>query len=305
MSILSEFSTQLGGARRLLHTDLSLPNIYPDTGDGKTLFPHMTVLENAAFALRIKGVPQDAQRRVAGRMLAAFGLGDYLDRPVSRLSGGERQRVAIVRSLAGQAPLVLLDEVTTGLDPDLRAELRERLLAIRAQDGIAMLYVSHDLEEAEMLARSGNGRVLVLREGRQQQCAPWEDVYERPANTFTARYLGPVNLYAGRITKQGWFEADGLGALPCPVDNPSTSGVYGIRPERIRIAAEDERNDNLITGFVEDQKPDRGAVDVTVRCGDGQKMMVRAWGPDCRFASEQRVVLWWRAEDAFVIPEGK
>ncbi len=271
---------------------------------GESLFPHLTVAGNVEFALRVRGVEKALRRREVEKHLTALGLEGYEQRSITQLSGGERQRVAIARTLAARAPVVLLDEVTTGLDPELRHDLRKRLVEISQRETVAMLYVSHDLDEAEELSRVTGGRVLILRGGEVQQWAPWNEIYERPANAFTARYVGPINLLEGRWHNDEHFEVPELGRLPIPVDQSavpvSEKVLYGIRPEAIELTIPPAA-DAFFVATVEALEPDRGAFDLHLRCGE-LKLLARTWRNQPPLRVGVPVGLRWPAERCFLVP---
>lgn len=278
---------------------------------GESLFPHLNVGENVEFGLRVRGVGKVERRARAEGLLEALGLQGYARRSITSLSGGERQRVAIARTLAIYAPLVLFDEVTTGLDPELRKDLRQRLVALREENDVAMLYVTHDLSEAEELSRLTGGRVLILRDGEIQQAARWSEVYQHPANVFTARYTGLVNLFPGQIVQaaagdEEWaFESPELGKLPLPGGSPPEEQgqgfLYGFRPESAELVAADA-DDAILAATVESITPDRGAADLRLRRG-AQTIDVRAWSDrDCP-ALGQSVGLRWSPRRSFLVPK--
>ncbi len=152
------------------------------------LFPHMTARENIAFGLKLRGVHRD---EIAGRvseMATLLHITELLDRRPAALSGGERQRVALGRALIRRPRVLLLDEPLSQLDALLRARLREEILRIRRELGVAMLLVTHDLAEALAL---GN-RVAVMNRGRIEQIGTPEEIRNRPANAFILEFLGTI-----------------------------------------------------------------------------------------------------------------
>ncbi|NJD62910.1 MAG: ABC transporter ATP-binding protein [Deltaproteobacteria bacterium] len=159
------------------------------------LFPRMTVRENVAFGLRVRGVEALERSRKAGEILDLVGLSEEANRPVDRLSGGQRQRVALARALAMEPSLLLLDEPLSALDVKVRERLRREIKAVQKKVGITALVVTHDQEEAMELG----DRIAVMNEGRIEQVAPPREVYQEPATEFVARFVGEVNVLPGQM----------------------------------------------------------------------------------------------------------
>jgi len=176
------------------------------------LFPHLTLAENVAFGLVEAGLAPALRDARVGAWLARIGLADRADDSVDRLSGGERQRVALVRTLAPEPPLVLLDEPFASLDPTLRSRLSREVSGWLRELGSTALFVTHDLDEALALA----DRVAVMRAGRLVQIAPPEALMRDPIDPWTARFLGHPNVWEG----------DAAAALP---GNPSAALLLGER----------------------------------------------------------------------------
>ncbi|HVL95482.1 MAG TPA: ABC transporter ATP-binding protein [Solirubrobacteraceae bacterium] len=193
---------------------------------GDTLFPHLSVGENVAF-----GVRRDPGRAL--RALELVGLaGRAADRP-GELSGGERQRVALARALAPGPSLILLDEPFSSLDAALRGRLRRDIVDVLDRAGATGVLVTHDQEEALGLA----DRLAVLHEGRVMQCGTPTDVYWRPADEWTARFLGEVNVF------DAWLDGDGastpLGRFAAPGGARHGRCQVGIRPEHLTLVPGD------------------------------------------------------------------
>ncbi|HEY5911862.1 MAG TPA: ABC transporter ATP-binding protein [Verrucomicrobiae bacterium] len=214
------------------------------------LYPHLSVFENMAFGLRIRHVPKQAtleRVRVTAEML---GLEDCLQRKPMELSGGQRQRVAVGRALVRQPSLLLLDEPLSNLDPQIRAELRSELLALRERLRTTVLYVTHDQHEAMTLGT----RLGVLRNGALQQIGTPRELYEHPTNQFVAGFLGspPMNFLRGTLTSvsaglvfRSTTQPPGTAPLELSLVNDSTlrmerwvnkEVMVGLRPEHISFA---------------------------------------------------------------------
>src|SRR5215471_19203500 len=156
------------------------------------LYPHLTVYKNIAFPLKAQGVPKDQHRKKVEWAAGLLSIGHLLDRKPRELSGGERQRVALARAIVREPSVFLLDEPLSNLDAKLRASAREELEAFHKRIGTTTIYVTHDQVEAMAMG----DRVVVLHEGFVRQVGTPTDVYDRPADTFVATFLGspPMNL---------------------------------------------------------------------------------------------------------------
>ncbi len=161
------------------------------------LYPHMTVRANVEFPLRMRGLARDERRRRAEEVAALLEIEGLLERRPGALSGGQRQRVALARALVRHPKLFLLDEPLSNLDTRLRASVRQYVRGVQRRLAVTTLYVTHDQTEAMTLG----DRIVVLDRGRIQQCATPLEVYDRPANTFVAGFIGspPMNLLRGRL----------------------------------------------------------------------------------------------------------
>jgi ABC-type Fe3+/spermidine/putrescine transport system ATPase subunit len=185
------------------------------------IWPHLTVFENVAFGPRARKLAAaDVERRVTDALRVAR-LEDYAQRKPEQLSGGQQQRVALARALAVDPGLILLDEPLSNLDARLRLELRGELKRIHAETHTTCLYVTHDQEEALSLA----DRIAVMNRGRIEQVGTPREVYEKPANEFTARFLGEINMVAA--------ESPLAAALLAPAGRK-----VGFRPESARLGSD-------------------------------------------------------------------
>lgn len=166
------------------------------------LFPHLTVAENIGYGL---GAQPSAIGHRVSELADSLGISALLGRGVERLSGGERQRVALARALAPRPSVLLLDEPFAALDPSTRNSLRRTLLALQKREGVTILQVSHDFDEALRLG----DLVAVLAEGKVLQQGTPEEVFRRPNSAFVAQFTGAGNVLAGAVTQVGPTETDG------------------------------------------------------------------------------------------------
>ena len=206
------------------------------------LYPHLSVLENIAFALRVRGVSKGERERKAREAADVLGLSEVVDRKPRQLSGGQRQRVAMGRALVREPTVFLMDEPLSNLDANLRVQMRSEVLRVQRRLGVATLYVTHDQTEAMTMG----DRVAVLRGGELQQMAAPQDLYEHPANLFVASFIGspPMNLYEASVTGTVDTPVLTLGsqrlALPREVGLSAGEGrrlVVGIRPEHLTVSS--------------------------------------------------------------------
>jgi sn-glycerol 3-phosphate transport system ATP-binding protein len=199
------------------------------------LYPHMTVRDNMSFALTLAklGKPEIAQR--VARAADILGLVPYLDRYPRQLSGGQRQRVAMGRAIVRDPQVFLFDEPLSNLDAKLRAQTRLEIQKLHHELGVTSLFVTHDQVEAMTLAE----RMIVMNAGRIEQIGTPEQVYQQPATTFVAGFIGspPMNLLAGQA-EGSRFTVGGV-ALPLPAPAPRAGPLLmGARPEHVEIAAD-------------------------------------------------------------------
>ena len=196
------------------------------------LFPHKNVFDNVAFGLQMAGLSRPEIQARVGETLELVGLPGFVERDVSTLSGGEQQRVALARSLAPRPRLLMLDEPLGSLDRNLRERLALDLHEILQRTGQTALYVTHDQEEAFVLA----SRVVVMNSGRVEQVGAPQSIYRRPASTFVARFLGLTNLIPGEVRpgSHGDEIFTSIGTLPA--QNLAQGAVTVlIRPDAARL----------------------------------------------------------------------
>lgn len=195
------------------------------------LFPHLTVGENIAYPLRIRGASKTDSFKAVKRLLEMVQLPDMADRPVAKLSGGQKQRVAIARALALEPKLFLLDEPLSALDAKLRESMQIELKQLQQKLGITTIVVTHDQREAMTMA----DLVVVMSQGKVHQVAPPVEIYRKPKDAFVADFIGMTNLITGRVSGAGTLAVAG-GSLLAD-DLPSSGDVsISVRPENIQVA---------------------------------------------------------------------
>jgi multiple sugar transport system ATP-binding protein len=206
------------------------------------LYPYLTVEANIGFPLKVAGVKKPERRRRVHEVAALLGLTEYLERKPGQLSGGQRQRVAMGRAIVRQPSVYLMDEPLSNLDAKLRVQMRADIAALQASLGTTTVYVTHDQAEAMTL---GN-RVALLRDGFLQQFDAPRELYERPANTFVAGFVGSpaMNLVTVPLGADGSVSLGGVDVpLPDAARQAASTGgwgevVLGLRPEALELAAD-------------------------------------------------------------------
>ena len=244
------------------------------------LYPHMSVFDNMAYGLKIRGVPKtEIQARVA-KAAEILELGRFLDRRPSQLSGGQRQRVAMGRAIVREPAAFLFDEPLSNLDAKLRTQMRVEIKRLQDRLGVTSLYVTHDQVEAMTLA----DRILVMNHGVAEQIGTPLEVYQRPASLFVAGFIGspPMNVLDARVEADGRTLALPCGAaLPLLHPQPALSGrevKLGIRPEHVAVSA-----DGVLSVTVDLVEALGADTVVYGRLPNGEALLVRMAGlPVCR-----------------------
>jgi putative spermidine/putrescine transport system ATP-binding protein len=271
---------------------------------GYALFPHMSVLDNVEFPLRMKRVARQQRRRRATDMLERVGLADLAARRPRELSGGQQQRVALARALVFEPDALLLDEPLGALDRRLREQLQLEIKEIQRRVGISILFVTHDQDEAMMMS----DRIAVMDHGEIAQIGSPSDVYLHPDTSFVASFLGETNLipvkFQGIENGQAVVRYDNgmhgrarmprTGSLP----KPGAAALVSLRPERIRL---------LSTGASAEQITDGTLISHTflgrharsVVAAIGQTLAVSSTDvPAAAIAEGSSVRLGWSYDDA-------
>ncbi|MDP2776132.1 MAG: ABC transporter ATP-binding protein [Anaerolineales bacterium] len=181
------------------------------------LFPHMNVGDNIAYGLMVKNVARQERTKHVDEMLELVQLSGFAGRKPSQLSGGQRQRVALARALINHPKVLLLDEPLGALDLKLRQQMQVELKTIQKRVGITFIFVTHDQEEAITMS----DRIAVFNQGKIEQIGSPSDIYERPASSFVAGFVGTSNLVSGEIAKH----------------STGSEQTFSIRPEKIHIGS--------------------------------------------------------------------
>ncbi|ASM74046.1 spermidine/putrescine import ATP-binding protein PotA [Pseudosulfitobacter pseudonitzschiae] len=245
LMMLAGFETATHGDIRLGGT--SINNIPPHKrGIGMVfqnyaLFPHMTVAENLAFPLEVRKIGKSDREEKIHRALGMVQMNDFAGRRPTQLSGGQQQRIALERALVFEPELVLMDEPLGALDKQLRETLQFEITNLAHELGITVVYVTHDQTEALTMS----DRVAVFENGRIQQLAPPDQLYEKPENSFVAQFIGENNTLMGEIKEitngTAVVQLDGgdlIDAVPVNVTEVGERTRVSIRPERVEMNKE-------------------------------------------------------------------
>ena len=295
------------------------------------LFPHMTVMQNVMFGLKMAGVKTKEARAKADEALALVRLPHVGGRKPQALSGGQRQRVAVARALVNRPAVLLLDEPLGALDLKLRKTMQFELKTLQQQVGITFVYVTHDQEEALTMA----DRIAVMNDGKVLQVGPPDDIYERPTSRFVADFIGETNFVDGVLERaEGGFGVVRLpggrtlkGALRDPDAAVGDAVALAVRPEKLEVldaagggeavvsAAHDRADRALGTAAVDPHSSLPGVVveahylgtdaRYLVRAEDGVQLVARIQNQHRGYADMlevgSAVTLAWRAEQASVL----
>ncbi len=213
------------------------------------LYPHMTVYNNMAFALKLRKIPKDEIDKRVHEAAAILGLEPYLQRKPKAMSGGQRQRVALGRAIVRRPKVFLMDEPLSNLDAQLRVQMRAEIARIHENVGATTIYVTHDQTEAMTMAT----RIVVMKNGKIQQIGTPKEVYNRPANMFVGGFIGSpaMNFFNGEYADgKFWFDNKNSGKCikltleQCEhlKDRDGTKIVLGVRPEDITVESEVKAN---------------------------------------------------------------
>ena len=298
LNLVAGFLQPDGGRIVLDGADItSLPPHKRDMGmvfQDYALFPHMTLRDNVAFGLKMRGVRGAARRAQAEAVLQTVGLGALAARYPAQLSGGQRQRVALARALVIRPRLLLFDEPLSNLDAQLREQLRTEIRTVLVEAGITAVFVTHDQTEALALA----DHVALLRNGQLEQFGPPAELFDRPATRFAATFIGGCNLLEGRVDGAAVRVALPHGTVLAPV-GAALAGervAVAVRPHRMRL---------------DDAGPLRATVDTVEYLGTQTRVGLRLEDGTPVFADlprtpvlhrGQRVGLAWDAADSWLLP---
>ncbi|MDD3446809.1 MAG: ABC transporter ATP-binding protein [Zavarzinia sp.] len=264
------------------------------------LFPHKTVGDNIEFPLKVRGVDKATRKARALELMRTVRLPEhYHGKNVMKCSGGERQRVALARALAYDPEVLFFDEPLSAIDYKLKKILEKELKDLHRETGKTFIYITHSLEEAMVMS----DRIGVMRAGRLVQVGTPEEIYETPADRFVSEFVGEVNVIEVEKTASGWQGVDlpGLYAIKPPKEDGAARAFVVVRPEFMRLLAEDETADNCLEGTVYNEYSLGSRLQYQVHVGEKVMLVEVPRGREVKAGRDARVRLGFDARDAIVV----
>jgi ABC-type Fe3+/spermidine/putrescine transport system ATPase subunit len=278
LRILAGFEEATGG--RILLEDERLDALPPHRRPIHTvfqsyaLFPHMSVFDNVAYGLRVRGCARDEMTARVEEALKKVHMEGFSKHFPRQISGGQKQRVALARALVNRPRLLLLDEPLSALDANLRLEMQRELKVLQREVGITFIFVTHDQSEALAIS----DRVVLLHHGKVEQCGTPRAIYSTPRTAYAASFLGKSNLIQGTV-RQG---VANCGAFSAPVAVADGTATFSLRPECIAPIAENTQPGDMLVQFVAEVVAEQfhGADSLlTLHCSPGMELAARVAGP--------------------------
>lgn len=272
------------------------------------LFPHLNVVRNVEFGLKMRGVGGRERRERAMNWLERMSLAEYANRNIAQLSGGERQRVAIARALVTEPEILLLDEPLSALDAHLRVRMQSEISQLQKQLGITFAYVTHNQSEAFAMA----SRVAIMNDGLIQQIGNPREVYRAPANHFVAEFVGSNNILTGAVSALNGERvkvdtAHGNFDVPAPDPAPAKGDTLELVVSADLVAISDSagEHENVITGELISEEFVGSVITLYLDIGDGTVFRVQKQQHELDaldFTTGRKLFASWRAEDTYVLP---
>lgn len=312
LRLLGGFEQPTGG--RIMLGDRDITRLQPHKRNIHTvfqryaLFPHLSVFENVAFSLRLKGLAKTEIQSRVDEIMNLTEIGALADRRIHQLSGGQSQRVALARALVDQPAVLLLDEPFSALDPSLRVRVREEMRTICKKVGATFILVTHDQEEALQLS----DRLAVMKDGRCLQVGTPKAIYEDPSDAFVASFIGPVNEIRGELaeTQPGeWTVSSAMGMFKVRKNGialPRDVSML-LRPEKMRLLRQrSNTQENLLEGEIQDLTYLGSRTEYTIKTRDNVFKVSEAELERQKkrlLNRRDRVFLTWKTEDAILLPQ--
>ncbi|MDP7343452.1 MAG: ABC transporter ATP-binding protein [Alphaproteobacteria bacterium] len=272
------------------------------------LFPHLSVLKNVEFGLKMRNVGGRERRERSMNWLERMGLGDYAGRNIAQLSGGERQRVAIARALVTEPEILLLDEPLSALDAHLRVRMQSEITQLQKQLGITFAYVTHNQSEAFAMA----SRVAIMNGGLIQQIGSPRVVYRAPANHFVAEFVGSNNILPGTVTGleggQVTVQTEwGSFSAPQPEPAPAKGDTLELVVSADLVAVSDQagEHDNVLSGELISEEFIGSVITLYIDIGDGTVFRVQKQQHELDaldFTAGRKLFASWRPEHTYILP---
>lgn len=270
------------------------------------LFPHMSVAKNIAFGLELKGLDNQSIHRRVSELLELVQLQDYASRLPAELSGGQRQRVALMRALAPDPDVLLLDEPLSALDAKLRQQMQIELKAIQEKTGKTFMFVTHDQEEALTMSDT----IVVMNKGRIEQMGDPHTLYGRPGSVFVANFIGETNLLRSTVVgTEGDAAALSWNGITITANPGGLSPKVGehlyvvLRPEAIHCSATEPTSGNRIKGKIRQRVFKGNHTSLMVEVGAGTLLNTLVHPSDVAQLNGEDIWVGWKPETATVIPD--
>jgi spermidine/putrescine transport system ATP-binding protein len=274
------------------------------------LFPFLTVAQNVAFGLEMRGVDRQTRDGKVRHWLEAVGIGELANRGISQLSGGQRQRVALARALVMEPEILLLDEPLGSLDAHLRIRMQSELASLQRELGITFIYVTHNQSEALAMAN----KIIVMQDGHIQQIGTPQNVYREPANRFVAEFVGTNNILTGRVsaiddgviriaTPAGEFVTLKPGGRALELDKPIK---FVISADRLVVGAGAAQADNRLLGKVTGEEFYGSMVTLFLQLEDGSDFRLQKQQSEIeqlKVGLGDPLEVGWASRHAYILPE--
>lgn len=279
------------------------------------LFPHLSVFENVAFALRLKKYPPKRIREEVEKYVEMVKLKEHIYKSPAQLSGGQKQRVAIARALVNEPNVLLLDEPLSALDAKLRQHMLIELDTLHDELGITFIYVTHDQQEA----LSVSDRIAVMKDGNVLQVGTPAEIYEAPATSFVADFIGETNFLEGVVEningKYALVTVEGLGIIKVEMDKPAKVGDFvksTIRPEKIKVTKDKPKDNNgefnILNGYVDELIYSGFQTKYFVKVGNGNSHLFKVFRQHLQYFTDESAINWkekvyitWDADDGYIV----
>lgn len=310
LKLIAGFEELTSGSIQLNDQDITRKKPYErDIGmvfQNYALFPHMTIAENVAYPLKLRGVPKQEVKERVHNILELVHLAHLMDRYPKQLSGGQQQRVAIARAIVFNPPLLLLDEPLGALDKNLRERMQLEIKHIQQQVGITTISVTHD--QAEALTMSD--RICVMNHGRIEQVSSPEEIYQFPQNRFVAEFIGEINLLGGEVTGVEQDSSivrlmgDSAVSVRAKGAKVQQEQVYiALRPENIHVTQEAGQYENALSVAVEEKIYLGDCIKLKTKTTFEQELTVRVpVGYAHSLQPGETITLGWNHGEAITIP---